>query len=84
MHDADERLKLLNIEGGFGGLDFGDSSFLSDRDETIDLVVRYRMKLPLPVRFLPPLEIEQRVKTKAWLGGDRINTAALDGAIRRR
>lgn len=76
--DADKRLKLLNIEGGFDGLDFSRSSFLADRNETIDLVVRYRINMPLPVPFLPSLGIEQHARAKVWMGGNE-STGVLDG-----
>jgi len=70
MTDVEERLRSLNVVGGFSGLDFSESSFLLDRNEDIDIVVRYRIRLPLPIRFPGDLEIVQRARTKAWLGGD--------------
>lgn len=70
MPDADRRLKALNVTGGFSGLDFSKSSFLSDRGEFIDIVVRYRIDLPLPIKFSPGLEFVQRARVKAWMGGD--------------
>lgn len=79
IRDADERLKMLNIENGFSGLDFSESSFLSDRDENIDIVVRYRINLILPVSFMPDLEIVQRSRARAWLGGDD-SSGVLDGS----
>jgi hypothetical protein len=79
VKDAGERLKLLNVEGGFDGLDFSQSSFLSDRNEKIDLVVQYKIHLPLPVPFLPDVEITQRATVKAWMGGDE-TSGVLDGS----
>ena len=70
MPDVNERLYSLNIVDGFSGLDFSESSFLSDRNEDIDIVVRYRVRLPLPIKFADDLEIVQRARVKAWLGGD--------------
>lgn len=77
--DADTYLKSINIEGGLEGLSFGDgilsgaggSKFL-DKDGNITIVVRYTVNyrfgsLPLP---FPGLRVTQRVKTKAWLGGE--------------
>ena len=68
--DAEERLRSLNVVDGLSGLDFSGSSFLSDRNEDIDIVVRYRIRLPLPIRFTGDLEIVQRARARAWLGGD--------------
>lgn len=75
---ADERLKSLNIKDGFSGLDFSESSFLSDREENIEIVVRYRIDLPLPVKITPGLDFVQRARVKAWMGGDE-TTGVLDG-----
>ena len=68
--DADERLRILNVADGFGGMDFSESSFLADKEENIDIVVRYRVQLQLPIRFGPGLEFVQRSRAKAWLSGD--------------
>lgn len=76
--DVDGRLRALGIANGFDGLDFSSSSFLSDRDENIDIVVRYRIKLPIPFLFHNEMEFVQRAKVKAWMGGDE-NRGALDG-----
>ncbi len=70
MPDADMRLKALNVTEGFSGLDFSESTFLSDRGEYIDIVVRYRIDLPLPIQFTSGLEFVQRARVKAWVGGD--------------
>lgn len=70
MKSADERLKSLNIKNGFSGLDFSESSFFSDKEENIEIVVRYRIDLPLPVKFTPGFDFIQRAKVKAWMGGD--------------
>ncbi len=78
IKNADQRLKILNIENGFDGLDFSGSSFLSDSEENIDIVVRYKVNLILPLSFMPDLEIVQRSRAKAWLGGDD-DSGVLDG-----
>jgi hypothetical protein len=77
--DADERLRALHIVDGFDGLNFGDSTFVSDRGEYIDIVVRYRINLPLPIKFAPDLEFVQRARVKAWMGGDETQ-AVLEGS----
>lgn len=79
MMSVDERLKRLNIKDGFSGLDFSGSSFLSDKEENIEIVVRYRIDLPLPVKFTPGFDFIQRAKVKAWMGGDE-TTGVLNGA----
>lgn len=78
--DVDERLEALNITDGFEGMDFSGSSFLADRGENIDIVVRYRIKLPLPIRFVPDFEFVQRARVKAWMGGDE-STGVLEDTV---
>jgi hypothetical protein len=68
--DIDAGLRALNISGGFDGLDFSGSAFLEDTDEDIDIVVRYTVDLPIPIKVLPKLELVQRATARAWLGGD--------------
>lgn len=76
---ADERLRALNVAGGFDGMDFSESSFLADRGENIDIIVRYRIQLPLPIQFSSGFEFVQRVRVKAWMGGDE-SQGVLDGS----
>jgi hypothetical protein len=68
--DVDLRLKGLNIHNGFKGLDFTESSFLDNADENIDIIVRYSIRLPVPIKILPELVIVQRASARAWTGGD--------------
>lgn len=68
--NADIRLKKLSVINGLNGLDFSESSFFEDENNDIDLIVRYRMDIPVPVKILPRLLMVQRVTVKAWLGGD--------------
>lgn len=70
ISDADIRLKALNVRGGMSGLDFSDSNFLADENEDIDIVVKYSIDFPLPIRFLPDAVFVQRACVKAWMGGD--------------
>lgn len=68
--NIDERINSLNIAGGFDGLDFYSSTFF-DGCQDIDIVVKYRVKLPLPIKLLPDLYLAQRSTARAWLeGGD--------------
>lgn len=68
--NADIRLKKLNICGGFNGLDFYSSTFFKNNQD-IDIIVKYKVELPLPIKVLPDLYILQRSTARAWLeGGD--------------
>ena len=70
FEDVDKSLRKLNIYNGFKGLDFYSSTFFQG-DENIDIVVMYRVELPLPVKILPDIYMAQRSTARAWLdGGD--------------
>lgn len=66
--DAGKNFNKLNIYQNFDGLDFYSSTFF-DGDENIDIVVKYRVELPLPVKILPDIYIMQRSTVRAWLNG---------------
>lgn len=71
-NDIDKRLKKLNIYGGFNGLDFYSSTFFKNNQD-IDIIVKYKIELPLPIsiKLLPDIYIVQRSTARAWLeGGD--------------
>lgn len=68
--DIGKRLERLSIVNGLEGMDFSDSSFFEDRENDIDIVVNYKLDIPLPFKILPELSITQRASAKAWLGGD--------------
>lgn len=68
--DMDAGLRALGITDGFAGLDFSGSSFFEGSDENIDLVVRYTIDLPVPIKVFPKLELVQRAAVKGWLAGD--------------
>lgn len=76
IKDADTRLKGLNVIGGFSGLDFSESSFFEDDSNDIDIVVKYKLSIPVPFKALPTLLMIQRGDSKAWLGGDEVPTEA--------
>jgi len=73
--DADTRLKKMSVVNGFDGLDLSDSTIFKDK-KTVDIVVKYRMKLPLPINILPDIYIVQRSTVRAWLDGDGSKWAA--------
>jgi hypothetical protein len=68
--DADKKLKALNIQNGFEGLDFNKSEYFENKNDDIIIAVSYRIDLPIPINIFPDLIIEQRASVKAWLGGD--------------
>ena len=69
LEETDKRLKKLNVVDGFEGLDFSQSKLFEDK-KNIDLIVKYKMKLILPISLMPELCFVQRVKVKAWLDGE--------------
>ncbi len=68
QNNIDIRLKSLNIMDGWAGLNFKSSSYLSNH-QNIDLIVKYKIKLPLPIRFVSEIPIIQRVSLRAWMEG---------------
>lgn len=70
---ADAYLRDYGVVNGFEGLDFGQSSFLYDKNKKmIDIMVSYNINLT-PFRLIlsnPTLKITQRVTIPAWLDGD--------------
>lgn len=65
---AHARLKSLNISGGIKDLDFSDSKIFEGNDD-IDIIVKYKINLPLPLNVIPDLNIIQRATVKGWLNG---------------
>ena len=66
----DNKLRALNIIGGMNGLDFDESDFFMDENNDINIVVKYKINLPVPIKLLPQIQIVQKVSAKAWMGGD--------------
>ncbi len=67
--DIKKQLDKLHIINGADGLDFSKSTFLLD-NKHVDVIVRYKIKLPLPIDILPDIQIMQRAFVRAWLDGD--------------
>ena len=68
--DGDRYLSGMNVIGGLGGLDFSGSRLINQEGD-LELVVNYKIDyrfwtLPLP---FSEINVNQTVKTKAWLGG---------------
>lgn len=78
LPDADKRLKALNVEEGFEGLDFSRSQLYSD-GKNIEIVVQYKLNLALPYNVLPDLFICQRAYSRAWLEGDSFPASGNNG-----
>lgn len=72
---ADEYLLHYGVKDGMKGLDFGNSSFLSDDDyRMIDLVVEYDIQVYFFKLFFkdPTIHVVQRCEVPAWLDGDGV------------
>ena len=66
--NTDKSFNKLNIYQNFEGLDFYSSTFF-DGNENIDIIVKYRVELPLPIKILPAIYMMQRSTVRAWLNG---------------
>lgn len=66
----DKRLKRLNIEE----LDLSSSTYFNN-NEDIDVIVKYNMNIPLPIKFTNYITIVQRAKARAWMGGEDHSSA---------
>lgn len=74
LGNVDKAFNKLNIYKNFEGMDFYSSTFF-DGNENIDIIVKYRVELPLPVKVLPDIYMVQRSTVRAWLnGGDGVTT----------
>ena len=72
---ADEYLIHYGVKDGINGLDFKNSSFLSDDQyRMIDLVVEYDIEVYFFKLFLkdPTIHVVQRCEVPAWLDGDGV------------
>lgn len=62
-----ERINHSFILDGFDGLSFYETSVLKE-DEFIDIVVKYKIRLPISLFLLDDMEMVQRVKLRGWTG----------------
>lgn len=67
--DINKKLSGMNIVNGLEGLDFGDSRFFEDEDCIVDIIVKYKIDIPVPIKVIPSLQMVQRATCKAWTGG---------------
>lgn len=65
--DMDKTLRKMSIVGGYDGLDFSESSFFENNND-IDIVVKYKLDIPVPFKVLRPALIMQRATARAWVG----------------
>ncbi|MGI6777005.1 MAG: hypothetical protein ACOX7R_02945 [Acetivibrionales bacterium] len=61
------RLSKLNITDG---LDFSRTRLFEGGSNRIDIVVTYKMNIPVPFKIYPKLFIIQKASANAWMGGD--------------
>lgn len=61
------QIKHSCIKGGFDGISFDGSSLLSSEDY-IDIIVSYKIELPIKTFIMDNLQIAQRVKLHKWTG----------------
>lgn len=78
--DADTVLRELCVVNGLEGLDFSSSTVFKDK-KSIDIMVKYKLKLQLPVNILPEIYIVQRSTVRAWLDGDGQRWAGINENI---
>lgn len=62
---TDNRLRNLDIDK----LDFSQSSYFKNNQD-IDVVVKYKVNIPVPIKFISYMPIVQRATARAWLGGN--------------
>jgi len=66
----------LNIVGGGDGLNFTESTYLTNDTEDVKIRVRYAFRIPIPIEPLAVLGISQQACAKAWLAGAASSSAA--------
>lgn len=62
-----DRINSSCIREGFGGISFTGSKILQGED-MIDLVVRYRIAIPIKLFEIGNMQMIQRVRVRAWTG----------------
>ncbi|TAH73877.1 MAG: hypothetical protein EWM47_02085 [Anaerolineaceae bacterium] len=55
------------VVGGYDGIHFDDSKILEGNDD-IDLVIKYRIKIPISIFGLQEMDMIQRVRLRGWNG----------------
>jgi hypothetical protein len=66
-NEVDDRLKSLNLKGGFDGIDFTSSRMLAD-GKSIDIVASYEIRFPFLTQLFPGIKITQMASACVWAG----------------
>lgn len=67
--NLNQRLLKLSIVDGIEGLDFSESKLLEENHD-IEICIKYKIALPLPINIIGPITVKQRAVARAWMGGD--------------
>lgn len=67
-NDNGDPALALGIKDGLKGISFEQSSVFGD-SESLEFIVNYKIKAPIPFSFIPELKLSNRVKIIAWTGG---------------
>lgn len=62
-----EKLNTSCIKGGYDGIDFSCSS-IWNKEEIVDITLKYKVTIPLKIFQLGEISMLQRVKGRAWTG----------------
>lgn len=62
-----DKINQSHVLNGFDGLSFYQSTVLNG-DEFIDIIVNYRIRLPVILLTLDDMEMVQRVRLRSWTG----------------
>lgn len=66
---TDEQYRKWYIVGGKKGMNFRYSKFMLDNQD-IDLIVKYKIDIPMPFPGIRNIPMTQRVKVRGWTGND--------------
>lgn len=67
---ANTYLEQLGVVNGYDGLNFNMSTIFEDGSQDVEIVVYYTLDLASGFPFDLSITMQQKAKTRAWLGGD--------------
>lgn len=73
-----EMINRSCVVGGYQGLQFFYSSFLTE-DDMVDVVVKYKVRIPAILFSIHDISIVQRVRVRGWIGCSRDDTLTEEG-----